>query len=141
MNNLALLVARILLAIIFIVSGYGKFSDPAGTTGMIAAQGWPAAVLFTYLSAILELFGGLAILVGFQTRYVAYALALFCLVTGAVFHMGQGGDNQMMVVINSIMFMKNLAIAGGFLALAVAGAGAWSVDGRRAPQQLPAVAG
>lgn len=141
MNNLALLVARVLLAVLFIAAGVGKFADPATTTGMIAAQGWPAAMVFTYLAAILETFGGLAILVGFQTRYLAYALALFSIVTGVVFHMGQGGDNQMMVVINQIMFLKNLAIAGGFLALATAGAGAWSLDARRSGGQLATAAG
>jgi putative oxidoreductase len=105
---------------------------------MITQAGLPAAVPLAYLAAIFEVVGGLAILIGFQTRIAAYALALFCIFTAFVFHSGPiaipdfpEGANQLLSVFNQIMMMKNLAIAGGFLALAVAGAGAWSVDGRR----------
>jgi putative oxidoreductase len=137
-NNLVLLIARILLSAIFIVAGATKFPDIGQTAGMITQAGLPAAVPLAYLAAIFEVVAGLAILIGFQTRIAAYVLALFCIFTAFVFHSGPiaipdfpEGANQLLSVFNQIMMMKNLAIAGGFLALAVAGAGAWSVDGRR----------
>ena len=123
-NSLILLVARILLAFIFILSGWGKFFAIDGTAGYIASVGLPAATLLAWAAAIFELAGGIAILVGFRTREVAWALAAFSVFTGFAFHFNPADQMQM------IMFMKNLAMAGGFLALANAGAGAFSLDGR-----------
>ncbi|MCB1449672.1 MAG: DoxX family protein [Nitratireductor sp.] len=125
-NNHILLAARILLALIFILAGAMKFGGIEGTAGYIASVGLPAATLLAWLAAIFELVAGIAILVGFQTRNVAYLLAAFCIFTGFVFHF-QPADQ-----IQFTMFLKNLAMAGGFLALAVAGAGSLSVDSRRA---------
>jgi len=137
-NNIILLVARILLAAIFIMSGLSKFADPASTSGMIAGAGLPMAGVLTYVAAIFETLAGLAILVGFQTKIVSYLLAAFCVFTGFVFHGGainiptfSPEANGMLSMFNQIMLMKNLTIAGGFLALSVAGAGGWSVDARR----------
>jgi len=73
-----------------------------------------------------EVVAGIAILIGFQTRLVSYALAAFCIVSAAIFHNNLGDQTQ------SILFMTNLAMAGGYLALSVAGAGTISVDARRA---------
>lgn len=120
--NLSLLAARILLAIIFILAGVGKFADIGGTAGYIGSVGLPAGTLLAWAAAIFEVVGGIAILAGFQTRLVSYALAAFCVVSGVIFHNNFADQAQM------IMFLKNLAIAGGFLALSVSGAGAWSVD-------------
>ncbi|MEZ5790871.1 MAG: DoxX family protein [Nitratireductor sp.] len=113
-------------ALIFILAGAMKFGGIEGTAGYIASVGLPAATLLAWLAAIFELVAGIAILVGFQTRNVAYLLAAFCIFTGFVFHF-QPADQ-----IQFTMFLKNLAMAGGFLALAVAGAGSLSVDSRRA---------
>ena len=124
-NNVLLLIARVLLAAIFVVSGIFKFVDLGGTAGYISSVGLPAAGVLAFLAAAFETVGGLAILVGFQTRIVSYLLAAFCVFTAFVFH---GAPDQ----INQIMLMKNLAIAGGFLSLAIGGAGALSLDGRRA---------
>jgi len=124
-NNAQLLTARILLAIIFILAGAMKFADLGGTAGYIGSVGLPFPALLAPLSAVFEVAGGLAILAGFQTRGVAYLLALFCLVTGALFHFDPA--NQMQFT----MFLKNVAMAGGFLALAHAGAGEYSIDQRR----------
>ncbi|WP_193177114.1 DoxX family protein [Oricola nitratireducens] len=124
-NSLILLVARILLAFIFILSGWGKFFAIDGTAGYIASVGLPAATLLAWAAAIFELAGGIAILVGFRTRETAWALAAFSVFTGFAFHFHPADQMQM------IMFMKNLAMAGGFLALANAGAGALSLDARR----------
>jgi putative oxidoreductase len=135
-TNLHLLVGRILLALIFVFAGFAKLADPGtidnawSTAGMIAGKGLPLAVVLAYLAGLVELLGGLAILVGFQTRLAAWALAAFSVAAGLLFHTGTTGDAGM-DVINQIMLMKNLAIAGGFLALAAHGAGAWSLDARR----------
>jgi putative oxidoreductase len=125
MNNLLLLVARILLSFMFIMAGFQKFGDLAGTAGYIGSVGLPAATLLAPLSGALEVLAGLAVLVGFQTRIASWVLAAFCAVAAIFFHFVPGDMMQMM------MFSKDLTIAGGFLALSVAGAGAWSVDGRR----------
>lgn len=132
-NAIILLAARILLAVIFILSGWGKFFAIQGTAGYIASVGLPAATLLAWAAAIFELVAGLAILVGFRTREAAWLLAAFCLFAGFVFHLQPADQMQM------IMFMKNLAIAGGFLALGQAGAGSLSVD-QRLGAARPAVA-
>ena len=138
MNHASLLLARILLSFMFILAGLGKFGDPASTAGMITQAGIPAATLLTYVAGIFEVVAGLAVLVGFQTRIAAVLLALFSAFTALVFHSGAinvpdfpAAANGLLTLFNSLMMMKNLAIAGGFLGLAVAGAGAWSVDGYR----------
>ncbi|MCI5078490.1 DoxX family protein [Oricola sp.] len=123
-NSIILLAARVLLAYIFIVSGWGKFFAIEGTAGYISSVGLPAATLLAWGAAIFELVAGLAILVGFRTRESAWALAAFTVFAGFMFHYQPADQMQM------IMFMKNIAIAGGFLALAVTGAGSLSVDER-----------
>ena len=133
-NNIVLLVARILLSIIFILAGLQKFGDIAGTAGYIASAGIPASGLLAWVSAAFETLAGIAILVGFQTKISAWLLALFCIFTGFAFHLtaANAATDPMMNQIQMIMFMKNLAIAGGFLLLGVTGAGALSVDAKRA---------
>jgi putative oxidoreductase len=121
-NNIILLIARVLLSVIFILSGFQKFGTIEGTAGYIASIGLPAANPLAWVSAIFEAGAGIAILIGFQTRYAAYLLAAFCLFTGLVFHLEPADQTQM------IMLMKNFALAGGFLALSVAGPGNYSVD-------------
>ncbi|PWW01593.1 putative oxidoreductase [Hoeflea marina] len=125
-NSIQLLVARILMSLIFIPAGYGKLTSVAGTTGYMASMGVPLPSISVWLVIAVELLGGLAILVGFMTRYAAWALAAFCVASGVLAHYVPGDQMQM------TSFMKNLAMAGGFLALAVAGAGSLSVDARRA---------
>jgi len=125
-NNITLLVSRILMAIIFILAGVGKFADIAGTAGYIESVGLPAGTLLAWLSGFFELVTGLAILVGFRTGAVAWALAIFSVVAALFFHNNLGDQMQM------VMFLKNLAMAGGFLALSIAGPGSYSLDARRA---------
>ncbi|MAS07161.1 MAG: hypothetical protein CL534_21065 [Ahrensia sp.] len=124
-NSIILLVARILLAFIFILSGVQKFFGIEGTAGYIASVGLPFATLLAIGAAIVETFGGLAILVGYRTREAAWVLAAFTLVAGFLFHFQPADQMQM------ISFMKNIAITGGFLALGQIGAGALSLDARR----------
>ncbi|MCO6186986.1 DoxX family protein [Rhizobium sp. L1K21] len=133
-----LLVARILLSFMFIMSGLGKLADPAGTAGMIAGAGLPAATALTYLAGLFELLAGAAVLVGFQTKIAGWALALFCVFTGLVFHTGtvavEGwpeGALGWINMLNQIMVMKNLTLAGAYILLATYGPGALSVDARK----------
>ena len=122
LGNVVGLAARILLAVIFVVAGFGKLADPAGTAGYMSSVGIPGVLVWPTI--IVELGGGLLIAVGYQTRIVALLLAGFTLLTGLIFHHQFADQNQM------IHFMKNLAIAGGFLSLVVNGAGGWSIDAR-----------
>ena len=123
--NLQLLVGRVLLSIIFIMSGFSKLGSVEGTAGYMASLGIPASGLLVWLVIALEILGGIAVLIGFFTRYAAWALAAFCVASGYLGHFQPEDQMQM------ISFMKNLAIAGGFLALAAAGPGSLSVDARR----------
>ncbi|KUO55936.1 MAG: LysR family transcriptional regulator [Sphingomonadales bacterium BRH_c3] len=118
------LVARIFLAALFIIAGLGKLADPAGTIGYIASVGLPLPSVAYGGAAALEVLGGLAVLVGFKTRLAALAIAGFSLVSAGIFH------NQLSDQIQFVMFMKNVAIAGGFLLLAAFGPGRYSFDRR-----------
>ncbi|WP_279480594.1 DoxX family protein [Aureimonas sp. SK2] len=117
---LVILVGRAFLSILFIVSGFGKLTGAAGFAGYLGSLGIPGGIAMAYLVGALEFFGGLAILVGFQTRIVAYVLALFTVGTILTAHMG-----------DATAAMKNLSIVGGFLVLGAVGAGAYSVDARK----------
>lgn len=137
-RDLLLLLARVLLAFMFIMAGFGKITDAAGTAGMIADAGLPAATALAYLAGIFELVTGLAVLVGFQLRIVGWALALFCVFTGIVFH-GHAINvptfppeaNGWLSTLNQIMLMKNITLAGAYILLATVGGGAFSLDARR----------
>ncbi|WP_137817911.1 DoxX family protein [Pseudomonas sp. 2FG] len=124
MNNAIVLVARLFLAHIFLLAGLGKLgAGYAGTQGYMESMGVPGALLPLVIA--LEIGGGLAVIVGFLTRWAALALAGFCLAAALIFHRNWSDEMQM------IMFMKNFAIAGGFLLLYVQGAGAFSIDAWR----------
>ncbi len=115
-------VGRVLIAIIFIMSGLSKITGYAGTQGYMEAMGVPGAVLPIVI--LLEVTGGIAIIVGWQTRLTALALAGFSVISAILFHANFGDQTQM------IMFMKNIAIAGGFLFLVANGPGAYALDNR-----------
>jgi len=125
MNSLIVLIGRILLAVIFILAGFGKLTDISGTAGYFASYGLPGGAATAAIAGLIELLGGLAILIGFQTRIAAWVLAAFSVATALIAHMGWSDMMQL------IHFQKNLAIAGGFLVLATYGPGALSVDARR----------
>jgi putative oxidoreductase len=113
---------RLLMTAIFIQSGLGKLSSSAGTIGYIASHGLPAPQVAYWVAVVVELGGGIALLLGWQTRIIAAVLALFCLATAFGFHYVPGDMNMM------IHFMKNISMAGGFLVLSAFGPGAWSLD-------------
>lgn len=129
-RNALLLLSRLLLVALFVPSGFHALADIAGTTGYFASLGLPLPTLAAWGTGLFELIAGLLILVGFKTPIVALLLAAFCVVAGFIGHYGQGADDPMLSFLHSQMLMKDIAIAGGFLALAMAGAGAYSIDGR-----------
>lgn len=128
-NSILTLFGRILLAVVFIPAGFSKFSGIEGLAGYIGSVGLPAGTALAWAAAIFEVVAGVAVLIGFQTKWASLALAAFCVFTGVVFHYGAsaGGTDQMQM----ISFFKNIGIAGGFLVLAASGAGAYSVDAKR----------
>ncbi len=122
-TSLAQLLGRILMSAIFIMAGFSKLgAGYAATQGYMASMGVPGSLLPLVIA--LEIGGGLAILLGWQTRLAAWLLAGFCIVAAVIFHANFSDQMQM------ILFMKNLAMAGGFLFLASGPIHAWSLDGR-----------
>ena len=117
---------RVLMSSLFVWTGFGKLMNPSGTAQYFASYHLPAPDVLVWIVIIIELIGGLMILVGFQTRWVALVLALFCLVTGFAIHLPAGD------LPNMTNFYKNLVMAGGFLYVFAYGAGAISVDNRKA---------
>jgi putative oxidoreductase len=128
-NDALLAVGRIALAVIFLMSGFQKFTDLSGVAAMLGSKGLPAPYVLAALSAAVELGGGVLIVVGWQTRIAALALGLFSLVAAYFFHdfwhMPPGAEHTD----NMIHAMKNLSMFGGFLILAAVGAGRYSIDG------------
>lgn len=120
LEDTGLLAARILMPILFITAGYGKIGGYSATQQYMESMGVPGFML--PLTILLEFGGGLAILFGFLTRTTAVITALFTILTALIFHSNFADE------MNQMMFMKNLSIAGGFLALSVAGAGGFSLD-------------
>jgi len=115
-------IARLLLAQIFLIAGISKISGYAGIQGYMDAMGVSGSLL--PLVILLEIGGAIAIIVGWQTRRAAIALAIFSLIAAVIFHHNFADQTQM------IMFMSDCAISGGLLLLAVHGAGAYSLDNR-----------
>ena len=116
---------RLLIAAIFLISGLSKITSPAGTQAYIASAGLPAPMLAYIIAVIVEVGGGILLVIGYQTRLAALALAVFTLAAAFGFHSKLGDMNQF------IHFFKNIAMAGGLLQVVAFGAGALSVDAWR----------
>jgi putative oxidoreductase len=121
-DKLISVAARLLMAQLFIISGWEKLTGFNGTVGYMASMGIPLAGVVTPLIILIELGGGLALLFGFKTRWVAAVIALFTVGTALIAHTNFADQNQM------INFMKNLSIAGGLLWFFRNGGGAASID-------------
>ncbi len=115
---------RLLIALIFLLSGFSKIASPTMTIGYISAMGLPAPMALFLLATVIEIGGGLLLLIGFQTRLAALLLAVFCVAAAFGFHHNFADQNQM------IHFLKNLAMAGGLLQIVAFGAGSLSLDAR-----------
>jgi putative oxidoreductase len=135
--SLSALLGRVLIAAFFLPAGFAKLGDIAGNMAYTASGGLPGWFVLPVIA--LEILGGLAILVGWQTRWAALGLAAFSLVAGWLYHylpaQGREGWDAMLQV---LMFQKNVAIAGGLLVLAGLGAGQLSLDARQ--RRTPAFA-
>jgi putative oxidoreductase len=116
---------RALIATIFLLSGISKLMAPAMTISYIQSVGLPLPIIAYGAAVLVEIVGGLALVVGFQTRLVALALAGFSVITAVAFHANLADQNQF------IHFFKNIAMAGGLLQVLAFGAGPLSFDGRR----------
>jgi putative oxidoreductase len=128
MPDLMMLIGRVLLSVLFVMGGYGKLMEASATQAHIAAAGLPLPMMAYAVAVFVELFVGLAFLLGFFTRSCGLVLAVWCVVTAAIFH-SNFADTGMM-----IHFMKNLGIAGGMLYAVASGGGVYSLDaimGRR----------
>lgn len=117
---------RVLLAALFLMSGLSKLGSAAATAAYIASAGLPLPGVAYILTVIVEVGGGLLLLVGLQARLAAAVLAVFTVAAALCFHSNFADQNQM------VHFLKNFAIAGGLLQVAAWGAGQWSLDARRA---------
>ena len=130
LQNPLSLIGRLLLAYMFVPAGFSKIAGFAGAVGYANSVGMPMATAGVAAALVIELFGGLALLIGYRTRIAAVLLAIFTLVASFFFHnyWAMPAEAQMM---QQLMFTKNLAIVGGLLAFAAFGAGGWSLDAKR----------
>ena len=127
-QNLTVLAGRILLGLLFVVSGFGKIAGFEGTVGYIAPH-LPLPTLVAVLTIVVELGGGLALVAGVWTRQAALVLAVFTLLTALVFHAFWSADAAARTM-QQIQFLKNLSIAGGMFVLAAFGPGRFSLAPR-----------
>jgi putative oxidoreductase len=130
MNNLLTLIGRLLLAALFLPAGLSKITGFDGTVGYIGSVGLPVPALAAVVAIVVEVLGGAALIVGYQTRLAAAALALFTLVASVFFHAFWAVAPEQAFV-QQLMFFKNIAVVGGLLVLAAAGAGALSLDAKQ----------
>ena len=121
-SDALLVVGRVMASIIFILSGWGKLMGMAGTKAYFAKAGVPLPELAYWVAVAVELGGGVLFLLGLQTRLIGFVLAVFCIATALLAHANFAEQSQ------QIQFMKNVCMAGGFLAFAAAGGGAFSLD-------------
>jgi putative oxidoreductase len=129
LQNSTALAARVLLALMFVLSGFNKLTSFDGTAAFMAHAGLPFTSLLLVLTIAVELGGGLLIMLGWQTRWVALVVFLFLIPVTLVFHNPAGNPAQAQQ--QTIQLLKNLSIMGGMLQLFAFGAGMWSLDGRR----------
>jgi putative oxidoreductase len=124
------LVGRLLLAFLFLPAGISKIMNFGRTVGYISSNGLPLPEVGAVIAIIIEVGAGLALALGYKTRISSLALALFTLAAAVLFHnyWGMPADKAM---VQQLMFNKNIAVVGGLLILAVAGAGRFSLDSKR----------
>ena len=119
------LLGRILIAALFVPEGFDKLNNFKPTVDITAQHGLPAPAIAVGLAILIELGGGLLLLVGYRVRFIAAAMAVFCLATAFSFHTNFSDFNE------RINFFKDIAIAGGALQMVYFGAGPFSIDSRK----------
>jgi putative oxidoreductase len=129
------LAGRILIGLLFFMSGLSKLAAPAATQGFIASVHLPAPAAAYWLAVAVEVGGSALLVLGVRARLIAAGMAVFTLATALAFHNNFADQNQM------IHFMKNIAIIGGLLQVAAFGAGRFSLDALLARRQAPVPAG
>lgn len=123
MAGIIQLIGRVMLSLIFIMAGLGKIFDIAGTSAYMKSMHVPSELLWPTIA--FEVIGGIAIAIGYKTSIAAFALAIFSIIAAVLFHANFADKMQM------ILFMKNIAMAGGLLLLAVSGTTAYSLDRKK----------
>jgi putative oxidoreductase len=129
-QNALNLLGRLLIVALFLPAGLGKIAGFEGTLGYFASLGIPAPTFALAATIVIEVLGGIALLIGFQTRLVAGIMAIFTLVAAVTGHAYWAAPVDQ-AFIAQLLFFKNIAVMGGLLVLASAGAGGFSVDGRK----------
>jgi putative oxidoreductase len=127
MTDFGLLAARVMIALMFLASGYGALMDLSGAAGYFGGLGLPLPYLVAIGTGLFEIAAGALLVVGFQTRLVAAALAAFCLFATYVGHYGQTGDAAA-IFTHQQMLLKDIAVAGGLILIALYGGGMLSLD-------------
>ncbi|HWW06305.1 DoxX family protein [Collimonas sp.] len=130
-NKYLPLLGRILIGVPFLMSGLSKLGAYAATVGYISTVGLPAATLAYIVAVVIEVGGGMLLVLGYRVRLASLVMALFSLATAFFFHNNFADQNQM------IHFLKNVMMAGGLLQITYFGAGAWSLDARSARSTSP----
>ncbi len=130
-QNFSALAGRILLAAIFLISGLNKLSDFSGTATFMAGAGLPASEFLLVLTILIEVAGGLLIVLGLYTRQLSLILFLFMIPVTAVFHNPWGAGDPAQLQQQMIHFLNNLAIMGGLLHLSAFGPGYFSIEARQ----------
>ena len=125
------LASRVLLATLFLPAGLGKIAGFSGTVAYVASAGLPLPEIGAVIAIVVEVLGGLMLIAGYQTRLAALVMAVFTVVAGVCFHRFWAVAPEQ-VMVQQIMFLKNISIAGGLLALTAFGAGTFSADARNA---------
>jgi len=120
LNTYGPLIGRVFIGLLFLLAGLGKLGDVAGFTGYLTSGGLPA--FLAWPAVLFEVAVGLLLIIGYKTRIVALATAAFCVVSAVLYHFNFADQVQV------VMFLKNLAIAGGFLLLAANGPGKFALD-------------
>jgi putative oxidoreductase len=129
-NSVVPLVGRVLIAALFLVAGFGKIMGFAGTAGYMAKLGFPAPEVMTAISILIEAGGGILLIIGWKTRWVAWGLAIFVVIATLAAHRFWEIPDAAQMMSQRIHFLKNLAIIGGLLFVAAFGPGSISVDKR-----------
>ena len=127
-RDIAALIGRVLLVALFLLSGFGKISDFAGTAAYIGSKGLPLPAVGAAIAIVMEVGVGLLVLVGWKARAAALALAVFTVVAGVLFHAYWADADAAARMGDFINFWKNVSIAGGFLMVSAFGPGRYSVD-------------